>query len=204
MPNWCENYVTFEGDSDNIQRLKEDISSSKNNRLFETLIGKHPDWSEDDWYNLNCDWYGTKWDIPIDETSKHYQEHLLTSGASLILGFGSAWSPTINATQKICEKYNVFGYHWFEEPGMNFYGKVDINDKGLILTNLYYEDIGEGTYEIKGFEDWFSWFTSQADYFDEEESEMSKEEWVEEYFGYLTDEEKKEALEYLYNLELDE
>lgn len=203
MPNWCENYVTFEGDSDNIKRLKEDIESSVNDRLYETLIGKHPEWVEDNWYRLNCIWFGSKWDIVISDMSIHYQEFLETPGASLILNFGSAWSPTCEGTQRVCEKYKVSAEHYYEEPGENFSGRLDILEDGSIENDLQYDDVGLGIYEMKGSESWFNWFEHQAEYFDEEWSIISKKDWVDS-FGYITNSEREEALEYLNNLKQEE
>ena len=60
MPNYCINEIKITGDNNKIIGITKKIKSSKNGLLFETLIGKHPKYTDENWYEKNCEWFGCK------------------------------------------------------------------------------------------------------------------------------------------------
>jgi hypothetical protein len=92
----------------------------------------------DDWYSKHCDYWGTKWDIPISEC---YIADELTQ--ELVVSFMSAWSPPIGAYQICLDELrksdpsaSVRGT--FDECGVGFIGIwEDGEDNTMELSSLY-------------------------------------------------------------------
>lgn len=117
MANYCYNYVRITGDEKTLDLLQEKFKNYSNTNYF-TEFG-------DTFFDIKRDYksenfafyykYGTKWwdfQMQRDEATE------------LIITGDSAWSPPINLIQKISETYNVEIYSEWDEPGMDFAGKV--------------------------------------------------------------------------------
>jgi hypothetical protein len=142
MPNWCNNNLTLEHDDpqmiqrafDALERgefLQEFIPVPKD--LTETVAGSHGDPVEQaklveqtqrniekygygNWYDYCVGEWGTKWDIGEQGASDIHPE-----GRMLHTYFDSAWSPPINAYEKL----EALGFRvdaMFYEGGMGFAG----------------------------------------------------------------------------------
>lgn len=198
MPNWCYNSVTITGDTDKVTSLGNRLKIiSKDDEMktgmFKSLIGisenvSVQEYNDGGWYNANIDNWGTKWDVDVDE-------HMCTIQSDcIVLNFESAWSPPVAAFKKIAQRYGVLVEMYYEEAGSDFCGKTFIDEEGDSSEDDY--EYQEGIYRFEGFNEWYEReFESQKEYLIDTlgESESTPEEIVEEWFGFLTEEEIKEC-----------
>ena len=152
MPNWCYNGVTItHKDPAMIDRaqhskglLMEFLPTP--DALLETMAGSYGDeekqraleaqqaenlreFGAKDWYDWNIQNWGTKWDFALENVNRE-DEYTLTAS------FDSAWSPPIEAYQKL----EALGFEIdakYYEPGMAFCG-------------TYITGCGENSIEIGG------------------------------------------------------
>lgn len=142
MPNWCNNNLTLEHDDPQmIQRAFDALERGEFLQEFipvpqdlkETVAGSHGDPVEQaklveqtqrniekygygNWYDYCVGEWGTKWDIGEQGASDIHPE-----GRMLHTYFDSAWSPPINAYEKL----EALGFRveaMFYEGGMGFAG----------------------------------------------------------------------------------
>jgi hypothetical protein len=74
----------------------------------------------EDWYQWQCNNWGTKWDFGKDE----YTDPATIENDKVVVSFNSAWSPPIQFYEKLVElDYNVRATYF--EPGMAFCGIWD-------------------------------------------------------------------------------
>ena len=144
MPNWCNNGITLRhADPAMIDRviagkdrlLMEFLPTPQD--LLDTVAGfpgadkeaeheaqmksnieKH---GFKDWYDWNVANWGTKWDFGLENVER-------VDANTVTAAFDSAWSPPINAYEKLC----AMGFEieaFYNEPGMcyagNFVGDAD-------------------------------------------------------------------------------
>lgn len=113
MPNWCNNKLTIShDDAAQIARIKE----HKNKVLQEFIPCPQELLDGDGWYNWRVENWGTKWDIDLDIKEES------ADGKSLVVYFDSAWSPPLEAYQKL-EKMGFAIDALYSEPGMCFAGR---------------------------------------------------------------------------------
>jgi hypothetical protein len=123
--------------------------STNNSGCFRALIGIPDGMTEaeykDKWYDTNINYYGTKWDIDLEEWEWDFDED------SVHVNFESAWSPPCNFLRHLVEKYEgiTFGEIEYEEQGCDFYGRYTVtrDENGYVSINddcLGYE---EGIYK---------------------------------------------------------
>ena len=141
MPNWCNNTVTLEHeDPAMITRAREAFARGEFLHEFipvplcltETVAGSHSDpvlqaalkQSEQDnlnaynyknWYDFCVAEWGTKWDVGGGDG------YINDIEGGLILTFDSAWSPPLNAYERLLEQGFTIRAMYYE-PGMAFAG----------------------------------------------------------------------------------
>ncbi len=150
MPNWCFNGVTLRHkDPAMIDRaqhsdglLMEFLPTPQ--ALTETVAGSFGDtekqraleaqqaenlakYGAKDWYDWNIANWGTKWDFNLENVER-VDDYTLTAS------FDSAWSPPIEAYQKLVELGFEIEAKYYE-PGMAFVGTWD-------------SEYGENTYQL--------------------------------------------------------
>ena len=133
MPNWCSSYVSIDGSVENIQKIREilestDFSKEDTKGVFETLIGRDENITEEEyenggWYDHNTNRYGCKWDIGEDIEFQYGDEFITFSCQT-------AWSPPTGFCKLLSEKYQVKVRCEFEEPGCHFAGHYEIDADG--------------------------------------------------------------------------
>lgn len=157
MPNWCENSVTFmHTDKTKIDALEVELSKEKDNQLFNVLCPR-PAEQDDNWYEWNCNNWGTKWDANIHDWQRQDDN-------TISLFFDTAWSPPIALYEYLTENdWTVSAvYH---EPGMCFGGvytsecgdeqyEYDISDKDSI--DSMPQDVIDFAGLDSAYEDWIS------------------------------------------------
>ncbi len=194
MPNWCSNNLVLEHDDpamikrafDALERgefLQEFIPVPK--ELTETMSGFHGDadkqaaleaqtranvekYGYGNWYDYCVGEWGTKWDVGEQGCSDIHPE-----GRMLHTSFDSAWSPPVNAYQKL----EALGFRveaQFYESGMAFAGTYsDGNCDDFSLEGITADDIEENYPEV---DDCFGISESIREYERENEEELT--EWL--------------------------
>ena len=130
MPNWCSNYISFEGKEKALDTFKNDVKKIKiGDCLFTSLTDVKSEWD----YNLWIEHFGTKWSVFMEED---VYSSLLDNYS---FNCETAWSPCIEFVQKVCKKYVLSARIEFSETGLNFAGIYDINENGEIVNEVNME-----------------------------------------------------------------
>ena len=107
VPESLKIVAGFVGDPDEQKKLEEDTARN---------IAVH---GYGNWYDYCVNEWGTKWDVGGDDGM--ITELGTDRGPGLILSFDSAWSPPINAYEKMINLgFSIRAYYY--EGGMNFAG----------------------------------------------------------------------------------
>ena len=78
MPNWCSNVIAIKGGNDKIAEILKKIDSADEYKVFQALIGLHPEANDKNWHETNCDWFGTKWDVSKGDCNLESTEDQIT------------------------------------------------------------------------------------------------------------------------------
>lgn len=195
MPNWCSNNISITGSKTSISKIKkviESIEDSQSPVVFEKLVGIEPTITQEDydkggWYNSNVNYWGTKWDVNVNECNFIFEDQ------SIHMSPDTAWSPPIGFGVALAKKYKVEVTMDYEEPGCDFCGRTLIEKNGekdeedySFLEGKYYFDNESFWYEID----------SEIEYYRDENDEGKKsvEEYVEERYSFVSEEDKKEII----------
>jgi len=155
MPNWCQNElsVTVNDNStnDNLNNFISFNESGKSKLDFNKLIPM-PDeikntsspnnsdtknllinkYGVDNWYDWSIKKWGTKWNLCLNEV------YIDRSDMNITYSFDTAWSPPIPWIMKLIDSYSNLDINLeYQEPSMNFGGKIQYNNGELNI--LEYE-----------------------------------------------------------------
>jgi len=196
MPNWCNNNLTLgHEDPAMIQRafdalergeflqefipvpldLKETMSGSfgddERQALLEAQTARNVElYGYGNWYDYCVGEWGTKWDVGEQGANDIHPD-----GKILHTSFDSAWSPPIEAYNKLLELGFTVNAMYYE-PGMCFAG---IYDNGSDDTYSDWGDSAGAKATLpQELDDCFAISESQAEYEDENEEELT--EWIKE------------------------
>jgi hypothetical protein len=183
MPNWCYNRITLRHEDPAMieraanskgllmeflptpQALIDTVAGSfgdedKQNALLEQQARNVEEYGHPDWYSWNLANWGTKWDVELEVLER-------PDANTLVAAFDSAWSPPIEAYQKLEELGFEVDAEYYE-PGMAFCG-------------TYTTGLGESTIELSNYtagtvrdaigaelDDYFGISEEMAQYEDEE------------------------------------
>ena len=193
MPNWCYNNIEIKGEPNDIKKISNIIENLKkeDDMLFQSLIGLpegiDSEKYNEDWYDINVEWFGTKWDVGLEFVQEIKEDYILFSGET-------AWSPPIDFCIELSRLYNVQVEIYYEEPGCDFCGKCWIDSEGGCYEEVY--GYHEGIYRFEGFQDWYEreW-ESMSDWMVDEfnEEDTPDFQWtIREKIPFLNDEEVEE------------
>ena len=165
MPNWCYNHVELTHDDvSKIDALEQELQKvNKEGRSiaepFNHLRPRPAD-QEENWYDWNCNHWGTKWDANIIDWER--------IDNTIRLSVDTAWSPPVALYEYLDEQgWNIEAY--YHEPGMCFagsyisgwgeeYGEYDISDLESI------EALPEDVIEFAGLrEEHENWIEENGD-----------------------------------------
>lgn len=192
MPNWCSNTITITGSEKTIALLRRVIENTPKDDdspgLFETLIGKNPDiteekYKEGGWYSANCDWYGCKWDIGINEYQFDFTDSCISFGCD------TAWSPPTMFLENLCKMYKVQATIQYYEPGCDFAGQMSFDEGGVTEQEDY--EYMEGLYRFDNEQFWNE-VTSNFEY--DSEDENTTAEIIANRYPFLDKSEKQEVI----------
>lgn len=196
MPNWCNNNLVLEHDDpamitrakdalDRGEFLSEFIPVPK--ELTETMSGAYGDadkqaaleaqtraniekYGYGNWYDYCVNEWGTKWDVGGDGQTDVHPE-----GKMLHTSFDSAWSPPVNAYQKL-EQLGFRVEAQFYESGMAFAGTYrDGECDDFSLEGMSADEIEQNYPEL---DDCFGISESIREYERENEEELTQ--WIKE------------------------
>lgn len=139
MPNWVNNEVLIERNAD-IEKIFEKYRGTDIG-MMETLVGKTND---EDWYQGNIDYWGTKWDVAFSQVFFEIKE------SSIKMKFNTAWSPPIPFLERLYFTYDVkYEIYYFDEMycfsgAMYFYdydsfGEFFVEGEYIEIPKLYDE-----------------------------------------------------------------
>jgi hypothetical protein len=148
MPNWCSNAINIRGDSNTITEIKkliESIDDSKKAIVFQTLIGLPEGITKEDyennWYHINIENFGTKWDVSVDGCQFDFTSEQISFYPD------TAWSPPIQFCINLSEKFKGPTIDlYYQEPGADISGQVWIKD-GHVIQSFNYTFM-EGLYKL--------------------------------------------------------
>lgn len=156
MPNWCSNSVVISHSDKNVLDDLETKIRQNEGRDFFNLLRPRPADQEENWYDWNCENWGTKWDVNIDLQSEAMTR---LSDNSLSFWFDTAWSPPIAFYEYITElgwevdaMYYEFGAGFLGKysEGSDDYWEVDFSDEESVKFLL--ENLPEDLLEYAGLE----------------------------------------------------
>lgn len=139
MPNWCSNNIHITGDNAEIKSLLVQAGNEENeySKFFLNNFIPMPEVEAENWYSWKLSNWGTKWDIG------NVAIEINDKSASFICD--TAWSPPLNAFNKISQQYPTLKFEiFYEEPGMDLCGKA-IFENGILIENVsasYFENFG--------------------------------------------------------------
>lgn len=144
MPNWCMNNLTISHDDPaKAQEFADAFNSGNTCNHYLPL----PD--GEDWYNWQCNNWGTKWDFGADE----YDDPVVVENNKVSVSFNTAWSPPIQFYEKLVQLgYNVRGTYF--EAGMAFCGIWD-NGFDNYIEYTDHNEIPVGLWDEYGMADFF-------------------------------------------------
>jgi len=160
MPNWCYTTLNVNGSKEQIKELSALVSDAieNDNSLCNAIIPR-PAAEQENWYNWNCQNWGSKWDTTDisfdyeDEAENWYGWNLTNWGSKwdvtdmfvdyeddtkLILSFATAWSPITPIFDELVKR--------------GFKVKAEYQDEGYMFAGQY-EDGNETDFEILVCED---------------------------------------------------
>jgi hypothetical protein len=187
MPNWCSNEITITGDVSEIVKALDSIENKEERNVFKTLIGL-PDGIgqeeyEKEWYNINLNRFGTKWDISYEDCDPQEFDD------ELVLTPNTAWSPPIEFCVNLAKKYGVEVEMYYFESAMDFCGKTYILPDGTYIEDDY--KYMEGQYR---FESDYFWLDIRDNIENSIYEGKSLEQFMVDY-PYLSEEDKQEVIE---------
>lgn len=126
MANWCDNYVSFYGDEENVAKVIDcfkEMETRSNEFRGQGVVPKQ--------YNDVCE-EGFFFDIFIDGESISYQ---------------SKWSPNIEDLNKVAKEYGISYSCRYYEPGNLVYGKCSFKDG--VFSDVYLLDADFPEYDFE-------------------------------------------------------
>ena len=193
MPNWCSNYITITGSKTAIKKIKkviESIEDSQDPNVFSNLVGIEPNTTQEEydkggWYNSNVSYWGTKWDVNVDECNFDFDDQIIHMSPQ------TAWSPPIGFGVALAKKYKVEVSMVYEEPGCDFAGRTLIYKDGEKDEEDY--SFIEGIYYFSNETFWYEVESDIESYRDDSDGKVV-EDFVEERYGFVSEEDKETIL----------
>jgi hypothetical protein len=157
MPNWCANFIVISHEDpamlDRVMKAQDGLlmeffptpqplldtvagwPGADKEEEHEKQMGENIDkYGYKDWYDWNVANWGTKWDFGFHTIER-------TDDTTVVGSFDSAWSPPVQAYDKLME----LGFSidaMYNEPGMGFCGRwvngddADVNYGGMTIEEM--------------------------------------------------------------------
>lgn len=120
MPNWCDNGLTLSHQNkEKIDALEACLKDDQGGEVFYHLRPR-PDSEEENWYDWNCQNWGTKWDLNTIDWERQDDN-------TIWISFETAWSPPIALYDYLTEQgWEIEAY--YHESGCAYCGKYTTED----------------------------------------------------------------------------
>ena len=165
MPNWCNNSVTVNGDTESIDKFQKFLDEKSGKEWFdfilpcpeelknteasfhkpsnEVLVEKY---GHSDWYTWSLEKWGCKWNCDAQDWDR--------DGDTITFWFDSPWGPPLNLYEEMENQGYEVEAHYHEE-GMAFVGKFSYgSDENYEYSDLEsLDDIPEELVEYWGIRD---------------------------------------------------
>tara|TARA_R100001163_G_C5036850_1_gene175833 strand:+ start:699 stop:1106 length:408 start_codon:yes stop_codon:yes gene_type:complete len=126
MPNWVHTTIQAEGDRKDLDQFVNFSKSEGREFDFDKYIPR-PVEKDDDWYNWNCDNWGTKWNANYVEWDDETEDHLMVR-------FETAWSRISNELwEAIKAKFPALKFTFEADEEAGFFHCNTDNVNGLIV-----------------------------------------------------------------------
>jgi len=152
MPNWCYNIIEVTGNEKDLKSFVKKIKGKDRDFDFNTIIPYPKEYAvldkkcnkmrddgvnfkdipKDGYNNGGYSWcisnWGTKWNAVEPDVS--VEKNIVQ------ISFDTAWSPSINITEKLSEMFKTLEFkHKYEEGGCDFSGTITLKN-GVTLSNI--------------------------------------------------------------------
>lgn len=160
MPNWCDNAATLTSSKEKVDALVAVLEDKDNQQVFQHLRPR-PASEEDNWYEWNCNNWGTKWDISVIDWDRYDDE-------TVWISFETAWAPPLELYQFLFENdWHVDAvYH---EGGMGYCGKWEDGESDEYEYNM--DDLES----LEALPEEIQDFTGLIDYYHSRQEELQME-----------------------------
>lgn len=185
MPNWCANNAEFHNDEiaevNKLEAHLKFLDEKKTGSNIETGLFSYfipmPDEEADNWYDWNCNNWGTKWEASIYSWEK-------VNDNCIKLNFDTAWAPPTMFYTFLAENTEWYITATYSEPGMCFVGSniAGEDDCYTYSSAEDVEDIPEELIEEYNLRDQFE----DDEDFDEEDEEVQLENLKTEFEALMT------------------
>jgi uncharacterized protein YcgL (UPF0745 family) len=144
MPNWCMNNITVSHpDPSKVQEFADAYNSGQTCGHYLPLP------EGEDWYQWQCNNWGTKWDFGKDE----YEDPAVVEDNKINVSFNTAWSPPNGLYDELHRQgYILNGSYW--EPGLCFCGTIE-DGMDLYVEYEDYSEIPDHLWDEYGMSDFF-------------------------------------------------
>ena len=118
MPNWCYTTLNVNGSKEQIKEFSSLVSDAieNDNSLCNAIIPR-PEAEAENWYNWNCENWGSKWDVT--DISVEYEDD-----TQLNLSFATAWSPITPIFNELVKRgFKVLAE--YQDEGYMFAGEYE-------------------------------------------------------------------------------
>ena len=138
MPNWCYNSLEVSGPERVLQAWVNNLDRNAGSMIgfLGTFVIPEYNIAGDDWYERHLEFWGTKWDVPVNEVRVIFE-----SPSANKYGFDTAWSPPINWMERVSKDWPSLDFRlWFEEEGMGFLGYAIAKDGECFVEDAEFPD----------------------------------------------------------------
>ena len=205
MPNWCNNFIMISGEESNMKPIYDLF----NNRIpqDETLVMTTLVPENEEFHKIEAsgkfllspyvEYYGCKWDFPLNECDMAKLEPDDVSFANV-----TAWSPPEAFCQRLSKKYGVDVTVQYSEGGNNFAGTTSYSNGEEIENECY--TYREGTYRLEPDYFW-ECVTTDLEWMFCENPSITIDEVLGQMYPFITKEEDINDMKEIYNqLKIDE
>lgn len=114
MPNWCSNYVVFEGTEHNITNLKTAIDSAivreSETKQAQLIVGSEVK-------------EGYFFELYIQDST----------ATTLVLTYETRWAPNQGDVADVCKQFELTAEHEYDESGLQVHGKTIYSADGTYI-----------------------------------------------------------------------
>ena len=155
MPNWCQNLMIVSGSEDEISKFEESNKTDESPLTFSAAVPR-PASEEENWYDWNCENWGTKWDACNVGVNHDYEQGWVRDEEDIAISysFETAWSPPAEWFGRMSAQWPDLKFILnYVELGCDFSGQL-VSKKGAEVAK-HYESLSLSDLLASGFSNHF-------------------------------------------------